>query len=109
MANMCGLTAIHSFQTADSRSLMDHPPSDWMSGISELSQGVNQRPQLHGQACDGGLIDGHAPLLWGNALNGYNTAVIRIEQEVITAEEAIEKLRKRMPIRIREGAGAAVE
>jgi adenine deaminase len=48
-------------------------------------------------------------LLWGNALNGYNAAVIRTEHEAITAEEAIEKLRKQMPVPIREGAGAAVE
>lgn len=49
-------------------------------------------------------IDGHAPLLRGNDLNGYITAGIRTEHEATTAQEGLEKLRKGMRVLIREGS-----
>ena len=49
-------------------------------------------------------IDGHAPLLRGNDLNGYISAGIRTEHEATTAEEGLEKLRKGMRVLIREGS-----
>ncbi|WP_047456439.1 adenine deaminase [Rhizobium rhizogenes] len=51
-----------------------------------------------------GHIDGHAPLLRGNDLNGYLSAGIRTEHESTTAEEALEKIRKGMHILVREGS-----
>ncbi|MEZ2219927.1 adenine deaminase [Rhizobium sp. RCC_161_2] len=51
-----------------------------------------------------GHIDGHAPLLRGNNLNGYLSAGIRTEHESTTAEEALEKIRKGMHILVREGS-----
>jgi adenine deaminase len=51
-----------------------------------------------------GHIDGHAPLLRGNDLNGYIAAGIRTEHEATTAAEALEKLRKGMRVLIREGS-----
>jgi adenine deaminase len=56
------------------------------------------------EAFRGRHIDGHAPLLRGNDLNGYIAAGIRTEHEATTAEEAREKLRKGMRILIREGS-----
>ncbi|QRI65759.1 adenine deaminase [Shinella sp. PSBB067] len=56
------------------------------------------------EAFQGGHIDGHAPLLRGNDLNGYLSAGIRTEHECTTAEEALEKIRKGMHILIREGS-----
>ncbi|UNK38994.1 adenine deaminase [Shinella sp. H4-D48] len=56
------------------------------------------------EAFQGGHIDGHAPLLLGNDLNGYLSAGIRTEHECTTAEEALEKIRKGMHILIREGS-----
>ncbi len=56
------------------------------------------------EAFQGGHIDGHAPLLSGNDLNGYLSAGIRTEHECTTAEEALEKIRKGMHILIREGS-----
>ena len=53
---------------------------------------------------DGQHIDGHAPLLLGNDLNGYIAAGIRTEHEATSAEEALEKLRKGMRVLIREGS-----
>ncbi|MGV1834102.1 adenine deaminase [Rhizobium rhizogenes] len=55
-------------------------------------------------AFQGGHIDGHAPLLRGNDLNGYLSAGIRTEHESTTAEEALEKIRKGMHILVREGS-----
>ncbi|MCW5721820.1 MAG: adenine deaminase [Devosia sp.] len=56
------------------------------------------------EAFQGGHIDGHAPLLSGNDLNGYLSAGIRTEHECTTAEEALEKIRKGMHILVREGS-----
>ncbi|UDF28566.1 UNVERIFIED_ORG: adenine deaminase [Roseateles sp. XES5] len=56
------------------------------------------------EAFQGAHIDGHAPLLSGNDLNGYLSAGIRTEHECTTAEEALEKIRKGMHILVREGS-----
>lgn len=56
------------------------------------------------EAFQGGHIDGHAPLLRGNDLNGYLSAGIRTEHECTTADEAMEKIRKGMHILVREGS-----
>jgi adenine deaminase len=55
-------------------------------------------------AFQGGHIDGHAPLLRGNDLNGYLSTGIRTEHECTTAQEALEKIRKGMHILVREGS-----
>ncbi|MFF0922220.1 adenine deaminase [Rhizobium leguminosarum] len=55
-------------------------------------------------AFQGGHIDGHAPLLSGNDLNGYLSAGIRTDHECTTAAEAMEKIRKGMHILVREGS-----
>jgi adenine deaminase len=49
-------------------------------------------------------IDGHAPLLRGNDLNGYISAGIRTEHEATSHDEGLEKLRKGMRVLIREGS-----
>lgn len=56
------------------------------------------------QAFQDGHIDGHAPLLRGQALNGYLAAGIRTDHEATSAAEAREKLAKGMAILIREGS-----
>lgn len=56
------------------------------------------------EAFQGGHIDGHAPLLRGNDLNGYLSAGIRTDHECTTADEALEKIRKGMHILVREGS-----
>lgn len=53
---------------------------------------------------EGHHIDGHAPLLQGQDLNGYLAAGIRTDHETTTAREAMEKLSKGMHILIREGS-----
>lgn len=51
-----------------------------------------------------GHIDGHAPLLLGEKLNGYLAAGIRTDHEATSAAEAREKLSRGMAILIREGS-----
>jgi adenine deaminase len=48
-------------------------------------------------------IDGHAPFLSGNDLNGYIVSGITTDHECSTLTEAIEKLQKGLWIMIREG------
>ncbi|MET3611804.1 adenine deaminase [Rhizobium aquaticum] len=56
------------------------------------------------EAFQGSHIDGHAPLLSGNDLNGYLSAGIRTDHECTSAAEAMEKIRKGMHILVREGS-----
>ena len=56
------------------------------------------------EAFEGRHIDGHAPLLRGNDLNGYISVGIRTEHEATSYEEGLEKLRKGMRVLIREGS-----
>ena len=86
--------------------LMDHPKviglAEFMNFPGVLMKDMDCLEKL--QAFRGSHIDGHAPLLRGNDLNGYISAGIRTEHEATTAEEALEKLRKGMRVLIREGS-----
>ncbi len=91
---------------ADLVPLMDHPR---VIGLAEF---MNYPGVLHRdpgcmeklEAFQGRHIDGHAPLLRGNDLNGYIAAGIRTEHEATGYDEALEKLRKGMRVLIREGS-----
>ena len=93
-------------EAADLVPLMDHPR---VIGLAEF---MNYPGVLHRdpgcmaklQAWEGRHIDGHAPLLRGNDLNGYIAAGIRTEHEATSAAEGLEKLRKGMRVLIREGS-----
>jgi len=93
-------------EAADLLPLMDHPR---VIGLAEF---MNYPGVLHGDpgalaklaGFAGRHIDGHAPLLRGNDLNGYIAAGIRTEHEATTHDEALEKLRKGMRVLIREGS-----
>ena len=86
--------------------LKDHPRSlglaEFMNFPGVLMQDAGVMAKL--QAFQGSHIDGHAPLLGGNDLNGYIAAGIRTEHEATSAEEGLEKLRKGMRLLIREGS-----
>ncbi len=86
--------------------LRDHPRTlglaEFMNYPGVLSRDAGAMAKL--EAWAGRHIDGHAPLLRGNDLNGYISAGIRTEHEATTAEEGLEKLRKGMRVLIREGS-----
>ncbi len=99
-------TAGARLEAGDLVPLMDHPR---VIGLAEFMNfpGVLMRDpacMAKLEAFRGRHIDGHAPLLRGNDLNGYIAAGIRTEHEATSAEEALEKLRKGMRVLIREGS-----
>ncbi|NUB46257.1 adenine deaminase [Fertoebacter nigrum] len=99
-------TAGARLEAADLVPLMDHPRviglAEFMNFPGVLMKDEGCMAKL--EAFQGRHIDGHAPLLRGNDLNGYIAAGIRTEHEATTAEEGLEKLRKGMRLLIREGS-----
>ena len=99
-------TAGARLEAADLTPLMDHPQviglAEFMNFPGVLMKDPGCMAKL--EAFAGRHIDGHAPLLRGNDLNGYISAGIRTEHEATTAEEGLEKLRKGMRVLIREGS-----
>ncbi|KAF0116066.1 MAG: adenine deaminase [Rhodobacteraceae bacterium] len=85
---------------------MDHPKviglAEFMNypGVLMKDEGCLEKLETF----RGRHIDGHAPLLRGNDLNGYISAGIRTEHEATTYDEGLEKLRKGMRVLIREGS-----
>lgn len=86
--------------------LMDHPRviglAEFMNYPGVLFKDPGCMAKL--DAFKGRHIDGHAPLLSGNDLNGYIAAGIRTEHEATSYAEGLEKLRKGMRVLIREGS-----
>lgn len=91
---------------ADLLPLMDHPRviglAEFMNYPGVLHQDAGCMAKLTAWA--GRHIDGHAPLLRGNDLNGYISAGIRTEHEATSYDEGLEKLRKGLRVLIREGS-----
>ncbi len=91
---------------ADLLPLMDHPRviglAEFMNYPGVLLQDAGCMAKLTAWA--GRHIDGHAPLLRGNDLNGYISAGIRTEHEATSYDEGLEKLRKGLRVLIREGS-----
>jgi adenine deaminase len=99
-------TAGARLAAADLLPLRDHPRgiglAEFMNFPGVLMQDAGCMAKLEGW--QGRHIDGHAPLLRGNDLNGYISAGIRTEHEATSVEEGLEKLRKGMRVLIREGS-----
>ncbi|MBI1171644.1 adenine deaminase [bacterium] len=93
-------------EAADIAPLMDHPRviglAEFMNYPGVLARDPGCMAKL--AAFEGRHIDGHAPLLRGNDLNGYIAAGIRTEHEATSYDEGLEKLRKGMRVLIREGS-----
>jgi adenine deaminase len=91
---------------ADLVPFIDHPKviglAEFMNYPGVLTKDRGCLEKL--QAFQGRHIDGHAPLLRGNDLNGYISAGISTEHEATSYDEGLEKLRKGMRILIREGS-----
>ncbi len=84
----------------------DHPKVIGLAEFMNFPGVIHKDPVCMAKldAFQGGHIDGHAPLLSGNDLNGYLSTGIRTEHECTSAAEALEKIRKGMHILIREGS-----
>lgn len=62
--------------------------------------------KLESASLKGKCIDGHAAGLDENGINVYMAAGIRTDHECVTADEALERLRKGMYVMLREGSAA---
>lgn len=84
----------------------DHPKVIGLAEFMNFPGVIHKDPVCMAKldAFQGGHIDGHAPLLSGNDLNGYLSTGIRTEHECTSATEALEKIRKGMHILVREGS-----
>ncbi|WP_416064336.1 adenine deaminase [Rhizobium sp. ZK1] len=84
----------------------DHPKVIGLAEFMNFPGVIHKDPVCMAklEAFQGGHIDGHAPLLSGNDLNGYLSAGIRTEHECTSAAEALEKIRKGVHILVREGS-----
>ena len=95
-----------SLEIADLEPFRAHPKVIGLAEMMNFPGVLNADPGIIAKlaAFQDGHIDGHAPLLLGQALNGYLAAGIRTDHEATTAAEAREKLAKGMAILIREGS-----
>lgn len=73
-------------------------------GVVGCKEAVLQK--MEGALRRGRLIDGHAPLLTGKALNAYVAAGVRSDHECSRAEEAMEKMARGQWVMVREGTAA---
>lgn len=83
----------------------------WVAGLGEVMNFpgvIHGDPDVHEKlkAFRHLVIDGHAPGLSGEALNGYVASGIHSDHECTTLQEASEKLSRGMWIMIREGTSA---
>ena len=62
--------------------------------------------KIKSAAAHGKIVNGHAPLLSGRALDAYIAAGIRDDHECSSAEEAKERIRKGQRVMIRQGTAA---
>lgn len=94
----------------DIRPLYGHPRvlglAEMMNfpGVLAKDEGVLQK--LSDAKRMGKVINGHAPMLTGRALDAYIAAGVRDDHECSSADEAMEKLRRGQYIMVREGTAA---
>ncbi|HTM76069.1 MAG TPA: adenine deaminase C-terminal domain-containing protein, partial [Devosia sp.] len=95
-----------ALEIADLELFRSHPKVIGLAEMMNFPGVLNADPGIIAKlvAFQDGHIDGHAPLVLGQALNGYLAAAIRTDHEATTAAEAREKLAKGMAILIREGS-----
>lgn len=93
-------------EIADLDPFRRHPKVIGLAEMMNFPGVLNADPGIIAKlaAFQDGHIDGHAPLVLGQALNGYLAAAIRTDHEATSAAEAREKLAKGMAILIREGS-----
>ncbi len=111
--NLSSCVPATSFETAGAQLEIDdllpfrsHPKVVGLAEMMNFPGVLNADPGIIAKlaAFQDGHIDGHSPLVLGEALNGYLAAGIRTDHESTSAAEAREKLAKGMAILIREGS-----
>jgi adenine deaminase len=111
--NLSSCVPATAFETSGAKLLIEdllpyrnHPSVIGLAEFMNFPGVINTNDEVLDKllAFQDGHIDGHAPLLRGDDLNGYLAAKIRTDHECTTADEAREKMRKGMAILIREGS-----
>lgn len=90
----------------DLAELIDHPLVPGLGEMMNVPGVLGSDPDVLAKLRLSTIVDGHAPMLTGPALDAYIRAGIGSDHECITLDEASEKLRKGMYIFMREGAAA---
>lgn len=90
------------------RSLMDEPGILGLGEMMDFPAVCAGEPEVLAklEAFSGRMIDGHAPLLSGGALQAYRLAGIDTDHECSDGAEALEKLRAGFAVLVREGSAA---
>ncbi|MDQ7786233.1 MAG: adenine deaminase [Thermodesulfovibrionales bacterium] len=83
---------------------------NYLAEVMNFPGVIHDNPEIHEKIKlahkYGKPIDGHAPGLRGNELKKYVSAGITTDHEMLSREEALEKIRLGMKILIREGSAA---
>ncbi len=89
-------------------SLLDDPQVLGLGEVMDFPAVCRGEPGLLDKlrAFEGRVIDGHAPLLSGKALQAYRLAGIDTDHECSDGAEALEKLRAGFAVLVREGSAA---
>ena len=99
-------TAGAELRASDLFSMLPHPRILGLAEMMNFPGVLNTFPDVIDKLVffQNGIIDGHAPMLAGTALNAYVAAGISSDHECTRPEEAMEKLSKGMAIMLREGS-----
>ena len=97
-------------EAEDIKDLYNHPKVLGLAEMMNYPGVIYGNESVHAKIKDavkaGKAIDGHAPCLSGKELDKYVSAGIGSDHECLSADEAIEKIRKGQWIMIREGTAA---
>ncbi|WP_404383480.1 adenine deaminase [Caenispirillum salinarum] len=98
-------TSAATLSAVDLLAFHGHPKALGLAEFMNVPGVLNKDPDVMEKlaAFQGGVIDGHSPLVSGRDLNAYLSCGIRNCHETTTLPEAMEKLRKGMQLLIREG------
>ncbi len=101
----------HSGAVLSANDLSGYIGSDMILGLGEMMDYNGVLSCSHDviqklKAFSGHVVDGHAPSLTGQALQGYVAAGITTDHESVTFEEAREKLNSGIAVLVREGSAS---
>lgn len=98
----------YTLKSSDLKEFIDNSKVLGLGEVMDVSSVVSRDSSMMDKlnSFSNKYIDGHAPNLKGENLNGYITAGVKTDHECSTLEDALEKIRKGMYVIIREGSAA---
>ncbi|WP_347548266.1 adenine deaminase [Pseudalkalibacillus hwajinpoensis] len=99
-----------TLSASDLKPLYDHHRVLGLAEVMDFPSVASTSPAMIEKLLDalgkGKIIDGHAAGLDSGAINTYKSAGIRTDHECMTADEALDRIRRGMYVLIREGSVA---